>query len=297
MQQALKAVASLILAVSFGSQSGTAAASGETTFSTTYKAGTMRKALPISGYEPADPGTYPVFVYVTGTKLSAWSADDQLITQEMAQKGFVAVSVDYTTRGNYPATCAGLHTAVREIFDTADPASAINVVASRPKADVSKGLVVMGFSQGANIASLSKNYDAAVQAVFLIGNGYNNMGLSCYNDSATTITSDRSRSVMGAKDAAYVFGGYGGSLDANRQVMETTSGVSCGPTAASCESPNGSGWYLVQSFETASGKDAHCFHYGNSLCGAVPFDANFLGGNFFWSLGPSLDWLASFTTP
>lgn len=203
--------------------------------------------MSINGYEPAAAGTYPVFVYVTGTKLS--------------------------------------------------PASAISVVASRPKADVSKGLVVMGFSQGANIASLAKNYDAAVEAVFLIGNGYNNMGLTCYPDSATAITADRSRSVMGANDAAYVSAGYGGSLDANRQVMETTSGVSCGPTAASCTAPDGSGWYLVQSFETAAGKEDHCFHYASSFCGTVPFDANFLGGSFFWSLGPSLDWLASFTTP
>ena len=294
MQRALKAVACLILVSSLGAR---VAAASETAFATTYKAAGMRKALAINGYEPTAAGTYPVFIYVTGTKLSPWSADDQLITQEMAQRGFVAASVDYTTRANYPGTCAALNAAVREIFDNADPASAISVVASRAKADVGKGLVVMGFSQGANIASLSKNYDAAVQAVFLVGNGYNNMGLTCYPDAATTITADRSRSVMGANDAAYVFAGYGGSLDANRQVMETTSGVSCGPTAASCVAPDGSGWYLVQSFETAAGKDDHCFHYASSFCGTVPFDANFLGGSFFWSLGPSLDWLASFTTP
>lgn len=296
MQQALKASTWLVLAIAFVAGMDIAAAS-ETTFATTYKAATMRKALAINGYEPAAAGTYPVFVYVTGTKLSPWSADDQLITQEMAQRGFVAVSVDYSTRANYPGTCAGLNAAVREIFDSADPSSAIRVVASRPKADVGKGLVVMGFSQGANIASLAKNYDPAVQAAFLIGNGYNNMGLTCYHDGATAITADRSRSVMGANDAAYVFAGYGGSLDANRQVMETTSGVSCGPAAASCTAPDGSGWYLVQSFETAAGKDDHCFHYASSFCGTVPFDANFLGGSFFWSLGPSLDWLASFTTP
>lgn len=296
MQHALKALACSIVAISFAAGVNTAAAA-ETTFATTYKTASMRKALPINGYEPAAAGTYPVFIYVTGTKLSPWSADDQLITQEMAQRGFVAASVDYSTRANYPGTCAGLNAAVREIFDVADAASAVRVVGSRPKADVSKGLVVMGFSQGANIASLAKNYDAAVQAAFLIGNGYNNMGISCYPDSATTITADRSRSVMGASDAAYTFAGYGGSLDANRQVMETTSGVSCGPTAASCTAPDGSGWYLVQAFETAAGKEDHCFHYASAFCGTVPFDASFLGGNFFWSLGPSLDWLAGFTTP
>lgn len=296
MQHALKALACSFVAISLAAPVGTATAA-ETTFATTYKTASMRKALPINGYEPAAAGTYPVFIYVTGTKLSPWSADDQLITQEMAQRGFVAASVDYSTRTNYPGTCTGLNAAVREIFDAADASSAVRVVGARPKADVSKGLVVMGFSQGANIASLAKNYAAAVQAAFLIGNGYNNMGISCYPDSATVITADRSRSVMGASDSAYTFAGYGGSLDANRQVMETTSGVSCGPTAASCVAADGSGWYLVQAFETAAGKEDHCFHYASAFCGTVPFDANFLGGSFFWSLGPSLDWLSGFATP
>lgn len=296
MKQTLKASASLILALAALALVEVATAA-ETTFSATYRTATMNKALQINGYEPATAGTYPVFIYVTGTKLSPWSADDQSITQQMAQRGFVAAAVDYSTRMNYPSTCAGLNTAVREIFDNLDSTSAISVVTSRPKAAVSKGLVVMGFSQGANIASLSKNYDAAVQAVFLIGNGYNNMGISCYPDSMTTITGDRMRQAMGANDNAYAFGGYGGNIDANRQVLETTSGVSCGPTATSCIAPNGSGWYLVQSFETASGKDTHCFHYGNQLCGGFPFDANFSGGSFFWSLSPALDWLKTFTTP
>lgn len=296
MQQALKAWGSLILAISSVSYAGIAAAA-ETTFSATYQTGTMNKPLSINGYEPTAAGTYPVFIYVTGTKLSPWSADDQSITQQMAQRGFVAAAVDYSTRMNYPSTCAGLNTAVREIFDNMDPTSAISVVTSRPKANVSKGLVVMGFSQGANIGSLSKNYDAAVQAVFLIGNGYNNMGISCYPDSMTTITGDRMRQAMGANDNAYAFGGYGGNIDANRQVLQTTSGVSCGATATSCIAANGSGWYLVQAFETTDGKDTHCFHYGNRLCGGFPFDANFSSGTAFWSLAPALDWLKTFTTP
>jgi hypothetical protein len=266
-------------------------------FSGTYKAAGMSKSLAFNGYEPSGSGTYPVFVYVTGTKLSPWSGDDQLIVQEMAEKGFVAAAVDYPTRMKYPTSCSQMMDTVGDVFDSADSGSAINAIDARPKADIAKGLVVMGFSQGANIASLAKNFDADVDAVFLIGNGYVQWGATCYDANSTVIGADRTRSVAGIADSAYVFsGGPGGNADENRMVQEVTTGVSCGPTATNCTFPDGSGWYLVQASETASGHEDHCFHY-DSLCGGLPMDAEFLGGTHFWSLGPALDWLAGFTQP
>lgn len=287
-----KVVASALLLLT------TTAHAQTTQFSTTYKASGMNKALSINGYEPSAAGTYPVFIYVTGTKLSPWSADDQLITQEMAQRGFVAVSVDYSTRMLYPGNCGILSTAVAQVFSASDPASAVNVVEARPKADITKGLVVMGFSQGANVASLAKNFNASVAGAVLIGNGYTSWGASCYGDGYTAITGSESRSLIGATDSAYVFnGGPGGSIGQNRIVMETTSGMSCGPAATSCTDAGGGGWYIVQASETASNKDGHCFFYGNSPCGGMPMDAQFTGGAHYWSLEPSLDWLAAFATP
>jgi hypothetical protein len=276
----------------------TAVHAQQTQFQMSYKTASMNKALLINGYEPSAAGTYPAFIYITGTKLSPWSADDQLITQEMAARGFVAVAVDYTTRMNYPANCTGLTTAVAQVFDASNPASAVNVVASRAKVDLSKGLVVMGFSQGANVASLAKNFSPSIAGAVLIGNGYTSWGASCYGDGYTAITGSQTRSLMGATDSAYVFnGGPGGNIEQNRIVMETTSGMSCGLSATSCTDAGGGGWYLVQAFETASGKDGHCFHYGNSPCGGTPMDAQFVSGSHYWSLGPSLDWLAAFGTP
>lgn len=269
-----------------------------TQFSTTYKAAGMNKALSINGYEPSAAGTYPVFIYVTGTKLSPWSADDQLITQEMASRGFVAVSVDYPTRMLYPGNCSILGATVSQVFSAADPASAVNVVDARAKADITLGLVVMGFSQGANVASLSKNVNASVDGAVLIGNGYTSWGAACYGDGYTALTGGEARSLIGATDNAYVFnGGPGGNIGQNRIVMETTSGMSCGPSATSCTDAGGGGWYIVQAFETAAGKDGHCFHYGNSACGGTPMDAQFVGGTHYWSLEPSLDWLAALATP
>lgn len=275
-----------------------AAHAQQTQFSMTYKTASMNKALTINGYEPSAAGTYPVFIYVTGTKLSPWSADDQLITQEMALRGFVAVSVDYSTRMLYPGNCSLLNAAVAQVFGAGDPTSAVNVVGSRAKADLGKGLVVMGFSQGANVASLAKNYSPAAAGAVLIGNGYTSWGASCYGDSQTAFTGGQARSLIGATDNAYVFnGGPGGSLAQNRIVMETTSGMSCGGSATSCTDAGGGGWYIVQASETAAAKDGHCFHYGNSPCGGTPMDSAFTTGGHYWSLGPSLDWLAAFATP
>jgi len=268
---------------------------GISAFSDSYRTSSMNKSLSVNGFEPAGSGTYPVFIFVTGTKLSPWSGDDQLIVQEMAEKGFVAASVDYLTRTKYPTSCSQMMNTVEGIFNSSDSGSAANILASRSKADISKGLVVMGFSQGANIASLAKNYNTDVEAAFLIGNGYVQWGATCIDADSTAISTDRVRSIVGASDSAYVFsGGPGGDISQNRMIQEVTTGISCGAGATSCTSPGGSGWYLVTASETAYGREDHCFHY-SSGCGGIPMDAEFVGGNHFWSLGPSLEWLSGFT--
>ena len=268
---------------------------GVTAFSGSYRTSLMTKSLSINGFEPASPGTYPIFIYVTGTKLSPWSGDDQLIVQEMAEKGFVAASVDYLTRTKYPTSCSQMLDTVEGIFNASDSGSAANILASKPKADISKGLVVMGFSQGANIASLAKNYNSDVDAAFLIGNGYVQWGATCYDASSTVISSDRLRSIVGASDSAYVFsGGPGGDISQNRMIQEITTGISCDAGATSCTASDGSGWYMVTASETTYGREDHCFHY-SSGCGGIPMDSEFVGGDHFWSLGPSLEWLAGFT--
>ena len=72
-------------------------------------------------------------------------------------------------------------------------------------------------------------------------------------------------------------------------------GVSCGPDAFDCVAPDGSGFYIVQGVETDDGDAPHCFTY-TGICGPG-FDANYLAPAGIWSMGPSLDWLASFAAP
>ncbi|MHC5084636.1 MAG: carbohydrate-binding domain-containing protein [Planctomycetota bacterium] len=220
-----------------------------------------------------------------------WNGDDVIFTQEMASRGFVAVSVEYDNgwnTGGYPSNCSGILAKAAHIFDRTDPGSAISVISNLPGADCDLGIVTSGFIQGANLASLAKNYDDRVEAAFLIGNGYTGWFDSCLQDSATVITTDRIRSIVGAHDTAF------GASPPNgvRIQQEVTTGISCGGGAYDCMQPDGSGWYMVQTFETADGDDDHCFYYSGT-CGYA-FDDNFLNGTDVWSLAPSLDWLASF---
>jgi general stress protein CsbA len=219
-----------------------------------YQTSTMDTTLTMNGAQPTDPGTYPVFLWFAGTNVSAWSADDEIITNLMAERGFVAVAVDYDTRGSYPGSCAALSESVQEVFDSSVTGSAINAISSLPKADPSKGIVVAGFSQGGNVASLAKDYNYDVQAAYVIGHGYNDgWGADCYKNSDTTLPSDRIRSVMGENDGAWV--NY--SADDQRGMLEATTGYSCGSQAMSCTQTNGSGWWLVTNSQTADSVDDH----------------------------------------
>ncbi len=270
----------------------TSPGSGE--FSTTYQTSTMMTSHSVNGYEPQDDDLYPVFIWITGTRLSPWSADDQEITRRMAERGFVAVSIDYSTRERYPRSCVQLQDTVKEIFDETDPSSAINQINARDKADITQGIVVSGFSQGGNIAALAKNYHPGVKAAFVIGHGFTSWGASCYSNDATVLPSNRIRSIMGATDTAWP---AGGDPATNRAMLEITTGSTCGPSTLNCIQQAGNGWYLVQASETADHLDVHCFYYGTSLCGNLPLDAEFEAGDHHWSLNPSLDWLASFISP
>ena len=56
-------------------------------FAAAYQHELMDLPLDINGYEPTTYGTYPLFVYITGTTMSSWTQDDKDITKAMSEKG------------------------------------------------------------------------------------------------------------------------------------------------------------------------------------------------------------------
>jgi hypothetical protein len=250
----------------------------------------------IVGAEPSDAATYPVFIYLTGTNMPFNGADAQPFVQDMAARGFVAATVQYDS-GSYP-TCTLMTKKASCLFNGSSVNSAVSKLCARPKADCSKGVVVSGFSQGANLAALAKNYDARVRGAYLIGHGDRASGLidvsSCADDARTALLPSQMRSINGENDEF-----FGGNASGVRTQLQRVVGVSC-PGAFSCLQADGSGWQMVRTSEVADRTANHCYFYqnGNRACTSHNgFDTGWRSGTSSWSLGASLNWLAGKATP
>jgi cysteine-rich repeat protein len=241
-----------------------------------------------AGHEPAEAGTYPVAVYLVGT-FAAYSGDiPQAFTQRMAARGFVASSVEYVN-GSYPASCAVLEAKASCVFSSASANSAIAKLCSRPKADCSKGIVVAGLSQGANLATLAKDYDSRVRAAFVMSDIYHPSGYdlqACLQASATTLGPNEMRAVSGDADAY-----AGGTVNSVRSDLIAVTGRSCGSMVSDCLQNDGSGWYIVKSTDTADATADHCYMMSGGCFGSG-LDTTFETGTAEWSLDTNLEWLA-----
>jgi hypothetical protein len=272
-----------------------ASAGAVDSFTATYKNGTScGSSYNITGREPTGAGTYPVFIYTVGTGESYTSPIATAAIEGMANRGFVAVSVQYPNSGF--GNCSTLSGRAKCVFDSSSANSAVAAVCARAKADCSKGIAVGGLSQGSILATLAKNYDSRVQAAYAMGTHtkYSFYDLSsCMTNGKHTITSDRLRVVNGEVDT---FGG--GNANAVRTQSQLVTGVSCGSTAYSCLQANGSGWYMVKGSETQDGSADHCYMLNGDGCKAgTALDTGWASGASAWELNANLDWLKSFVTP
>jgi hypothetical protein len=248
----------------------------------------------INGAEPSDTGTFPVFIYLTGTSMPFNGPDAQPFVQDMAARGFVAATVQYDS-GSYPQ-CSLMTKKASCIFNGSSATSAISLLCSRARADCSKGVVVSGFSQGANLAALAKNYDARVRAGYFIGHGDKASGVidvsSCADNAKTTLLPSQMRSINGENDEY-----FGSNANGVRQQLQRVVGVSCSGSW-NCLQGDGSGWQMVRSSELSDRTANHCYYFqnGNRACTSNNgFDPTWRTGTSSWSLAPSLDWLVSRT--
>ncbi len=257
---------------------------------------TCNTSFTITGQEPSTTGTFPVFLYMVGTTETATNASATAAVAGMASRGFVAATIAYAS-GAF-GNCSQISGKARCIFNGASSTSALAVLCARAKADCSKGVVVGGFSQGAVIATLAKNFDSRVQAAWGMGDGvvYSIFNLtSCMGNGNRTLTSDRLRAVDGEQDQF-----IGPTASNVRSQFLTLTGLSCGSSAFNCLQSNGSGWYIVQNAQVADGSADHCYmRNGGNNCSASQnsLDPGWQSGTDVWELGANLDWLKTFTSP
>jgi hypothetical protein len=248
----------------------------------------------ISGQEPSVTGTFPVFIYVIGTGETFTNASATAAVASMASRGFVAATVAYNS-GSFSG-CTAISGKARCMFNAGSATSAVGRLCARAKADCSKGVVVGGFSQGAVISTLARNFDSRVQAAWGMGDGvqYSIFNLrSCMADGSRALPSSRLRAVDGEKDQF-----IGPNATNVRSQFLSLTGLSCG-TATSCLQANGSGWLIVQNAQVGDGSADHCYMRRTGDCGGSQnsLDAGWQTGTAPWEMNANLDWLASFTQP
>jgi hypothetical protein len=268
-----------------------------TSFTATYtgqgnNSTTCNTTFNISGQEPTTTGTFPVFVYMIGTSESFTNASATAAVAAMASRGFVAATVAYNS-GSF-SNCNTISGKARCIFSPSTQTSAISRLCARTKADCSKGVVVAGFSQGAVMATLAKNFEPRVEAAWGMGDGvrYSIFNLtSCMASGNRALPSSRLRVVDGEKDQ------FIGPNAANvRSQFLTLTGLGCG-SSFNCLQSNGSGWYIVQNAQVGDGSADHCHmrRTGDCLGSQNSLDQGWQTGADPWELNANLDWLATFT--
>jgi hypothetical protein len=273
-----------------------------TTFTATYRgqgsgSTSCNTTFNISGAEPTDAGTFPVFIYMIGTTETFTNAPATAAVNAAASRGFVAATIQYNS-GTFSG-CSTLTGKSRCIFDASSATSAVSTLCARPKADCSKGVVAAGFSQGSVLADLSANFDPRVRAAYGMGDGvrYSFFNLSSCVGNGTTrrLPSDRLRAVNGEQDQF-----IGPNQNNVRSQMLTLTGLSCGSTATSCLNANGSGWIIVLNNQVADGSADHCYMRANgNNCGGSQntTDAGWATGTQAFQLAANIDFLKSFTDP
>src|ERR1043166_10216283 len=98
-----------------------------TAFTATYtgqgnNATTCNTSFNISGQEPTDAGTFPVFIYTIGTSETFTNASATAAVAEMASRGFVSATVAYNS-GSFSG-CSTIAGKARCIFNGASSTSA-----------------------------------------------------------------------------------------------------------------------------------------------------------------------------
>jgi hypothetical protein len=266
----------------------------------------------IAGYEPSASGKYPVYIWTTGTEMGFDTpADDDLI-KRMAEKGFVAAQCQYANY-DYPFTCAEFEVKAKDIYEETRPESCLAQVCARSKANCALGIAVEGFSQGAQLSSLSAYTAKNVSAAYLRGNGNSAVRWSDLADCMDYLDSKGNRNPKHALDRKQVRSVSGehdeffgccfdkeccGNKPSVHEQLANTTGYDCSTGMNCLQQTDGSGWFVVSDAQSAKNDGAdHCYAYKETECLSNKAEWNpayiSTDPSCTWCIDPMLSWLAS----
>lgn len=285
------------------------------TFQTTYKgynpgtswmswltdAQRCTKTQTIYGAKPTTSGNYPTLIYLHGTTAdSNKNKEGQRFIERAAAQGFHALAVTYDSGGSLNEK--GLQRHAYCTFNQSHPSDGLTAVCATAGSTCSRGVVLSGFSQGAAIAAIAKNYNQSVKAVWAIG-------LSAYVYPSYKIPTDAFAAPYGTRalpnDKLKINMGQSSNLSKKTLIPEDLpslkklTGVDCG-TSYNCLQAGGNGYYVVANSEIKDGVADHCYwqmvnKYSSGMsCTTAPteFDPGFQPpATTSWSMIKNLDWL------
>jgi hypothetical protein len=242
---------------------------------------------PTIGFEPRGPegARFPLFLYFVGTAFSTTDPaahhdhDAALaVTEAMARRGFVALSVSYD---NGPLAWLSAHqNQLACLFDS--PKSVLAQACALPQVDCAKGIGTWGHSMGGYVAVMAGNYDSRVRAAWATGYG---------GDASSMLSTRRLRVVNGEAD----------TTNGTAAVLNEITGLGPGecPDPDQCLRDDGSGWIIVRKSDLMDpvGSSAdHCWFYKSS-CGAPGFrlEPSWIDAESTrsFALEPNADWVAA----
>jgi hypothetical protein len=190
---------------------------------------------------------YFVGTYIVGGPAGGEIATDaaiRAVTEAMARRGFVALSVQYdNTLG---ALVSDHKNQLSCLFEAGQPKSALAVACALPNVDCNLGIATWGHSQGALVAHMAGNYDPRVRAVWTPGYGGDREGLFLPYTPAI-LPDDRLRVVNSENDMAPQSTAAGLTIVAG---FDSSQCPDDGRTR--CLRSNGSGWIRVLKSQLAS---------------------------------------------
>jgi hypothetical protein len=241
------------------------------------------------------PGPYPVFLWIGGTFELYDDPLASFLMTEMNLRGFLAASVAYDNT-EWVQTCSAYAPRAQGIFSSSQANTAAQAVCSLSSANCNPankgGIVLMGASQGGLLAVQAKNYNPNVQAVYAMSIGDYAPAVydyfPCVDKPNTAFPSSKMTVIDGQNDEIF---------QPVQPELQNITGLACPSGSIQCWNPDGSGggWYIVQNSEVQSGDANHCYFISNSDCIAIG-DITWMFGSENWSVGPNLDWLATFGT-
>lgn len=235
------------------------------------------------GHAPVDPsnGRHPLFLYFVGTSFSDADESSQYtspaaaaVTEAMARRGFVALSVDYDNSLSLDLN------KVSCLYGSDNAMSMLAVACAMPEVDCDLGIATWGHSQGALMAHAAATFDERVRAVWTTG----------YGGGDSPLSTSRLRVVNGENDA------MNGPVATLNKAAGFTSAQCPDDGRSECLRDDGSGWILVRQSACRQNSADHCwFDKASCIANAVTLEPAWIdpSSSAPFALEANADWVAA----